>query len=464
MTRLGKIRFIHFLPAAVVLALLLPAASSLRSIMARADSGPPVLLDGEDDATKTKGKKPKADAKKEDQKPKQVIRWGQRRNETDEQYDKRYKRLLLQVKQDKRGDISGGVIQDGKGGLARLWTHKGHPFICRSDISREFTADLAMYMEMLHREYGLAYQKVLTVPAQVKEKIEVIVYSDRSTYMANGGTPGSGGFFHPAVHFLNDRGPFWPARHYRLVQFTNGITDFAKWEKGVLKHEAAHMELQLRLGYTLFYGMKIGYPVMCPLWWNEGQATIFEYWDFDKTVDENFADIPNRGRYAPVIRRIYGTDKWKPFHYVWEIDPQTWHEDMTSEQGFLNYAQAWSLAAYMFHGGIEGRKDYRAIFDLSKRVGVDQQTTYQGDRKIAWADKFPAEAQEHLEKNWEAWVSKYVSRDKRVPDEEWFLKRQGYKPEVVDRLEPYSKEEFEKLRKWIEQEQKRRKKAITVEK
>jgi hypothetical protein len=410
--------------------------------------------------SKKKGSKKKGSKKKK----KKIIRWGQRRKETDQKYDKRYQRVIRKVKQDKRGDSVGGHFENAQGEEVRLWTYMGHPFIVRSDIDAKFTADTAMYMEMLHREYGAAYKRILGLPAEVKEKIEVIVFADQETYIKNGGTKGSGGFFNPAAHMQDDRGRFWPARHYRLQLFTGGITDFTKWEKGTLKHEAAHMELQLRLGYTLSRGMSFGIPVNCPRWWNEGHATVFEYWNFDKTVDENFAEIPNRGRYAPVIRRIFDTARWKDFNYVWTIDGATWHGDMTSDQGFLNYAQAWSLAAYMMNQGRDGRRDFRAIFDLSRRVGTDRQQTAAGDGMRAWTVKFPQQDQARLEKNWQQWVAENVSRDKRVPDEDWLLKRQGYKPEIVDRLVKYSKEEFDELREEIIEERQRRKKARTIEK
>ena len=415
------------------------------------------------DKTKPEKKKAAADADEEDDKdadsdskPKVKIRWGKRRNESDADYDKRFKRIVDKVKQDKKGDYAGGRFLGAKGEV-RLWTYLGHPFIVRSDISKEFTADTAMYMEMLHRDYGEAYRQLLGVPADVREKIEVIVFSERDTYMRNGGTPGSGGFFNPACHLQGDRGPYWKARRYRLQQFTSGVTDFAKWDKGTLKHEAAHMELQLRLGNTL-YANVIGFPVDAPRWWNEGHASVFEDWDFDKTIDENFKDVPNRGRYAPVIRRAYGTDKWKEFHYVWTIDPQTWHRDMTSEQGFLNYAQSWSLAGYMMSGGVKGKKDFQAIFNISKRVGTDRQTTYHGDRMIAWEDKFPEETRKSLEENWMAWVAENVSRDKRVPDEDYMLKRMGYNPEIVDRLEYFGEDEMKKVREEVEAETDRREK------
>lgn len=315
------------------------------------------------DSKKPTGKKSKKKSDKSATKKsskKQVIRWGKRANESDAKYDKRYKRVLKKIKFDKDGNIEGGP--------ERLWTYMGHPFIVRTDIGPEFTADSVMYMEMLHREYGAAYKKLLgNMPANVKEAIEVIIFQSRKTYTANGGGAGSGGQF--MTHFsFPDRGPFWPALHYRLMQFTDGIDDFAKWPKGVLKHEAAHMEMRLRLGMAFIPQYQLAVPVDCPRWFDEGQASVFEYWDFDKTAEENLALIPDRGRYAPVIRRIHKTDRWKDFKYVWEIEPSTWHADMTSDQGFLNYAQAWSLAAYMMHGGVTGRKDFRAIFDLSKRV------------------------------------------------------------------------------------------------
>ncbi len=411
-------------------------------------------------------KKTKKKKKKRRRKPKSdnKLRWGQQRNESNEKYDKRYARLLKRIKQDKRGDYSVGRFVNGDDEEVRLWTLMDHPFIIRSDISREFTADTAMYIEMLHREYRRAYGKLLNEPPDLREAVEVIVFADRGTYMKNGGSPGSGGFFSPASQFRGDRGPFWPARRYRLQQFTDGITDFAKWPKGTLKHEAAHMEIQLRLGQTLYYGYKLGYPVDCPRWWNEGHASVFEYWDFDKTVDENFEEIPFRGRYAPFIRRLHGTDKWKDFHYVWTIDPNTWHRDMTTEQGYLNYCQAWSLAAYMMAGGKKGIRDFRAIYDLSKRVGADRQTTYKGDRTRAWENKFDERKRIRLEKNWNDWVARYVARDKKVPDENYFLMRGGYNPEIIDRLQRFSKDEMESIREEMDKEKEKRRSANRIEK
>jgi len=414
-----------------------------------------------------KDKKDKEEKKKEDsasKKNEERIRWGQRRNETDEKYDKRYKAILKRIKQDKRGDYTGGQILDGRGEQNRLWTYMGHPFIVRTDIDAKFTADAAMYMEMLHRDYSEAYNILLGQAADVKEKIEVIIFSDRATYMNNGGSPGSGGFYMSFGHLVGDRLPSWPARRHRLQQFTDGITDFARWPKGTLKHEAAHMELQLRLGSKVDPNYGVGLPVDCPLWFNEGQATCFEDWDFDKTVEENFAEIPKRGRYAPVIRRIHETPKWQDFNYVWEIDPGTWHADMTSEQGFLNYAQAWSLVAYMMNEGKKGRRDFRTVFDLAKTVGIDWQTTLQGDRKRAWEDKFPEKQREQIDKNWNHWVATNLPRDERVPDEEWHLRSHGFKPEIVDRLEHWQPEEWTKMRDRIEREREKRRKEIKVEK
>ncbi|MFQ5412259.1 MAG: hypothetical protein ACE5EC_08165, partial [Phycisphaerae bacterium] len=194
-------------------------------------------------------------------------------------------------------------------------------------------------------------------------------------------------------------------------------------------------------------------------------ASVFEYWDFDKSVDENMAEVANRGRYAPVIRRVHDTDKWKDFNYVWTIDPASWANDMTSQQGFLNYAQAWSLCAYMMTSGVKGRKDFRAVYDLSARVGVDRQQTWSGDGMRAWSLAFPAEDQSRLEKNWEAWVGSNVSRDEEVKDEEYFLRRMGYDPGVVDKLVPITGEdEVKENKKWVEKETKKRKKSRRVEK
>ncbi|MEE8169922.1 MAG: hypothetical protein V3T70_05185 [Phycisphaerae bacterium] len=404
--------------------------------------GPTLALIGDE---KDPSSKEEAESLSKKQRPR--IRWGQRRKESDARYDKRYKRTLARTRLDKQGDKTGGPT--------RLWTYMGHPFIVRSDISAEFTVDTAMYMEMLHREYGAAYKLLLGgVTAKVTDKIEVVVFKDRDTYTKNGGSAGSGGQFMIALRY-GDRGPYWKGGHYRLMQFTDGIQEFDRWEKGTLKHEAAHMEMRLRLGLMIDYRMGAFWPINDPRWFEEGHASVFEYWDFNKTVKENFAAIPSRGRYAPVIRRLHATDKWKDFHYVWTIDPATWHKDMTSEQGFLNYAQAWSLAAYMMHS-MEGRRDFRKIYNLSTRVGADRKTNRLGTRLRAWDVAFPDDEREDLETNWNGWVAEHVSREKRVPDEEYYLKRQGYQADEVDRLVKLSEKDRESLADWLEEEKKKR--------
>jgi hypothetical protein len=280
--------------------------------------------------------------------------------------------------------------------------------------------------------------------------------------MKAGGHEGSGGQFQPSPGF-EDRGPKWPARRLRLMQFTNGVSDFAKWPKSVLKHEAAHLEMQLRLGMVSIPGAKISVPVDCPRWWNEGMASVFEYWDFDKTVDENFAAIPNRGRYAPVIRRLHGTKNWKDFNYVWTIDGATWGSAMTGDQGMLNYAQAWSLAAYMMHEGKSGRRNFRQIFNLSTTVGADKKNKA-GVGLRSWDVAFPQSDRDKLEKDWNAWVATNISRDKKVPDEDWMLLSEGYKPGVIDHLEQYGKDDDQAHHDDVVKAQKGRKKKPTVEK
>src|SRR5262249_31045740 len=163
---------------------------------------------------------------------------------------------------------------------------------------------------------------------------------------------------------------------------------------------------------------------------NEGQASCFEYWDFGKSVDENLNLIPKRGRYAPVIRRLWDTDKFKPFSYVWDIDPATWHADMTSEQGGMNYCQAWSLAAFMLNEGKEGRKAFRTIYGLSKSVGADRKVSATGKKTLAWQTKFPAPEQKKIEQQWLAWIQTNIAKDATNSDERKGLIHMGWDPDA----------------------------------
>jgi len=374
--------------------------------------------------------------------PKSVIRWGQRAGESDEAYDKRYRAIVKRTRLDDRDDKVGGPVP--------LYTYRGSPFLIRSDISAEFTADIAMYMEMLHREYGAVYARLLQgVPARIREKIEVVVFKDRGTYLKNGGTAGSGGQFMQSIQWP-DRELHWPAQHYRLMQFTDGITEFSAWNKGTLKHEAAHMELQMRLG--LF--------VDSPRWWNEGHACVFEEWNFDLSLDDNLNAVASRGRYAPIVRRLFKSKGWKEFHYVWNIDAESWHGAMTSSDGFVNYALAWSLAAYMMTGGVDARQDFNRIFSLSKRVGAQSERAAYGIKLRAWDEAFDQEQRAEMEQRWNDWIEKQLPRSGRTPDEEYTLKRAGYKPEITDKLTPYSETEMEGLVDWIHKQEETRKKQV----
>src|SRR5262249_16360956 len=141
-----------------------------------------------------------------------------------------------------------------------LFTLESVPFIVRSDIDEQFTVDTALFMEMLHRAYGETYHRMGLPAGPPKEWIEVVVYADQVTYMKNGGGAGSGGQFVQTWPFFKDRPyPSWKAQHYRLAMFTEGVKKFDAWPKGTLQHEAAHMELAMRLGFF----------VDSPRWWNE---------------------------------------------------------------------------------------------------------------------------------------------------------------------------------------------------
>jgi hypothetical protein len=341
---------------------------------------------------------------------------GQLPTESDEKYEKRRDLMIKRAEKDKDG----------------FFTLEAQPFIVRTDISAEFTVETALFMQMLHREYGSAYKSLGLPPGPPKEWIEVLVYLTHETYMARGGPAGAGGHFRQWI--FTDRPPNWKSRHYRLEMFTSGEEKFEKWEKSTLKHEAAHMELQMRLGFF----------VDSPRWFNEGQASCFEYWDFDKSVEENLKLIPTRGRYAPVIRRLWDTPEFKPFSYVWDIDPASWHADMTNQQGALNYCQAWSLAAFMLNQGRDGAKAFRTIYGLSKRVGADRRVGRRGVKTLAWQSEFPAPEQKKIEEQWMAWIKSNLPKNKKNADEREGLIDLGYDPDAKG-LRHLTKERYEEL-------------------
>jgi len=346
--------------------------------------------------------------------------WGRKESESEADYAKRRARMIKRCRKDTLG----------------LYAIRNLLFLVRTDVSPEFTVDLALYMEELHRAYSGAFTRMGAPPSKGRDIIEVVCYKDRERYIKEGGDPNSGGHFHPAANFNEkywNRPKGWPAGQFRLQLFTSGVEDFDQWEKKTLKHEAAHMELQLRLGYS---------ALDAPRWWNEGMAACFEEWDFDKSINENFAEIPRRGSYAPFIRKIWGTDLWKDFNYVWTIDGKSWHQDMGSFQGMLNYCQAWSLAAFMFNQSTKGKKFFNQIFNLSITLGEDTANP-RGVKKRGWEEAFSLADRAAMEQAWLEWIKTALPKDQLNPGEEMFLLRRGFDPRA-ESLVSLSPEEIQR--------------------
>jgi len=394
------------LSALVVVFLWTPAGPVLR-----ASDGPGALPcldeDKDDKASKRSRKKRK----------KRPHYWGRRPKESLKKYKRRKSRMIKRCKKDELD----------------MYSYQHRNFLIRTDISEEFTVELALYVEELHRAYSSAFSKMGAPPSKLRDLVEVVCYKDRQRYIDEGGGENSGGHFHPMAKAdpkYWSRPDNWPAGQFRLMMFTDGEEEFDKWEKSTMKHEAAHMELQLRLGYT---------ALDAPRWWNEGMAACFEWWDFDKSVEENFELIPKRGRYAPFIRRLWATERWKDFEYIWTIDGASWHRDMATPQGYLNYCQAWSLAAFMFNQGVEGKKFFNQLFNLTIRMGADHAISYTGTRKRGWEVAFPLEERMELEEAWLAWVKEHLPKDGRNRGEAMDMLKRGFDPDA-DKLVPLSPE------------------------
>ena len=57
-----------------------------------------------------------------------------------------------------------------------------------------------------------------------------------------------------------------------------------------------------------------------------------------------------------------------------------------------------------------------------------------------------------------------MARDKKVPDENYFLMRSGYNPEIIDHLQRFSKDEMESNREKMVEEKEKRRSANRIEK
>lgn len=217
-------------------------------------------------------------------------------------------------------------------------------FIVRSDISARFAAELSLYME----SFVEAFPEVFPCPPRgtVLVKLTVTIYKEKSSYLASAPDipQWSGGVFYP-----DWSKPGWPVWNVKSYPWNDeNKEEFARFHRPVLQHEGAHAMFQK------FTGRR---PI--PVFFNEGVATYFEWWNLREDMKTNRELRDKRTYRWRTLREKYSAEPdFKPVlkDYL-DMPHEKWGMG-GNEQITLNYALAESFMSFLL-SSTKGRKDFK---------------------------------------------------------------------------------------------------------
>lgn len=205
-------------------------------------------------------------------------------------------------------------------------------YTINSDMDDDFLAETWVRLDRMFEDYSL---RTAALGRDYKDRLPVYIYSQHEDYLAAGGLPKSSGVF----------------RHggggARLMA---DVQDDPAGAMQTLQHEEFHQFVWARLGTNI------------PVWANEGLACYFEEALF--TGDSFVPGII--GDRFPRLKRMIAQHDYKPFAEFVEISSLQWRGEMS----LRNYAQAWSMIHFLYHG----KPEYRVLFDRYLKLlgsGVD---------------------------------------------------------------------------------------------
>lgn len=215
----------------------------------------------------------------------------------------------------------------------------------RTEVSARFTAELSAFMEL----YDLAFHQIMNMKlkAATDRKPAVVVYAAESTY-AKRFPDGSRG--HYAYHY-DDDGKFTEFDLYSYVANEKEKT-FANFYYPILQHEGTHLLLRKYLGRA-----------PAPVWFDEGAATYFQFWDLRATVARNFETRYGSSAYRPVLRRWMEANKNAPpaLDGLLKLTAETWNPDKMGPEAQMHYALAENFSEFLFSTK-EGQAYFGTVF------------------------------------------------------------------------------------------------------
>ena len=213
-------------------------------------------------------------------------------------------------------------------------------WLIRTQVDRRFTAELAQFMDHFDQEFSDLLRGIHK-GRKVKQKPTVVIYADHARY--NREFPGGSRGYYRWSH----QGRKWSEFHlYSYIQ-NQEERKFSSFYHPILIHEGAHILFRTYLGQG-----------GAPLWFDEGMATYFQFWDLRDSPKKNLSSRYSRSIYRQDLRNAYEAG---PPTLRTLFDVTTWNPDNMGPQARRNYALAESLVDFMMSSKT-GRKIFKRTF------------------------------------------------------------------------------------------------------
>lgn len=211
-------------------------------------------------------------------------------------------------------------------------------WLVETEVSPRFTAELAFFMDLL----SSSLSQVIQGQPRTKKKPTIVVFRSKSRYSAlfDDGSRGN-------YRYEYDAGGKFTEFHVYSYVAKDSETRFAEFYHPILMHEGTHILLRRLFGRT-----------ECPLWFDEGVATFFQFWDLRATPKNNLRNRYSRSDFRADLRESF---KKNPLTLEQLFAVKEWNPDDFGPRAKKHYAYAESFVDFLFSTK-RGRSFFKKIF------------------------------------------------------------------------------------------------------
>ncbi|MHC4777075.1 MAG: hypothetical protein ACYTFG_00710, partial [Planctomycetota bacterium] len=258
---------------------------------------------------------------------------------------------------------------DEKDGLFRLETEH---WVVETQISKRFTCETALFMEYFHKTFMDAFAFSLKV--RIPDKPKVVVLKGVAEYRKRFSDGSEGNYI---LKFDEDGS----CLEYEMVVFARDDyeKEFIRFYRPSLLHEGAH------LLFFKFFG-----KAKCPIWFTEGVATYFQFWDLKARKFENVIGSAKRSGYLLHFLKAMRAEKEDRDHidYLLSLENRDWNPDKMGPKAKYDYGLAQSFVDMLFqsHDGTALMKKLLVHLIDGEEVGEILSVAERDELKSLWKE------------------------------------------------------------------------------